>query len=519
MKIKGTGFLARWTAVLLSVALLLPSCAFAMDGAVYEIFVASFYDSDGDGVGDLRGVREKLDYVHELGAENLWLMPISPSPSYHKYDVTDYLTIAPEYGTMDDFDALAAACEERGMGLVIDLVINHSSNLHPWFVSATQSLNIEPCGQEICATLPECREHNQYCRYYHFTKDGTGHTIPAADDWTYEGAFGYHMPDFNLDEPLVRQEIKSIMTYWLTHGATGFRLDAVLHYYGENVTQNTAFMVWLNDTGKAIDPDCFFVAEAWKDGGTILKLYESGIDSFFNFPMSDATGTIISQLRKSEGYAIAAKAAQWQADVRAVNPAAIDAPFLSNHDMGRSAGVLVQLQPRMKLAASIYLLMGGTPYIYYGEELGMTGSGIDENKRLPMLWSATDPVGICNPPADADQAQKLTVGADEQADDEASLLSHYRNVLAVRNACPVIASGTMTAIDTGNKTVMALRFEDENSCVEVYHNLSKKIAAEFSVSSEATYIASFEGHSDTKTILDEHTLTLPIESSVILKTR
>lgn len=503
---------------MLSIALL-PSCAFAMDGAVYEIFVASFYDSDGDGMGDLNGVTQKLDYVQELGAQNLWLMPINPSPSYHKYDVTDYLAIAPEYGTMADFDALAAACEERGMGLLIDLVINHSSHLHPWFVSATQSLSIEPCGQEICATVPACREHNQYCRYYHFTQDGTGHSIPAADGWTYEGAFGYHMPDLNLDEPLVRHEIQSIMIYWLGHGATGFRLDAVLHYYGENVMQNTEFMTWLTDTGKAIDPDCFFVAEAWKDGGTILKLYESGIDSFFGFPMGDATGEIIGRLRKSEGYALATKAAQWQADVRAVNADAIDAPFLTNHDMGRSAGVLVQQLPRMKLAASIYLLMGGTPYIYYGEELGMTGSGIDENKRLPMLWSADDPIGICNPPASADQAQKLTIGADAQATDGASLLSHYRNVLAVRNANPVIGSGTMTAIDTGNKAVMALRFEDEKSCVEVYHNLSKKIAAEFLVSSEATYIASFEGHRDIKTILDEQTLTLPIESSVILKIR
>ncbi|HSK68621.1 MAG TPA: alpha-amylase family glycosyl hydrolase [Candidatus Limnocylindria bacterium] len=448
--------------------LLSPLNGFALTGAVYEVFVRSFFDADGDGLGDLRGVTEKLPYIQSLGVSGIWLMPIHPSPSYHKYDVLDYKAVDTQYGTLEDFDALAVASDKAGLSLILDLVVNHTSSEHPWFLSALGSLAADPCGREPCAMETPCRAHNPYTGYYSFSRDGRGHPAPGAPGWTYEGQFGSHMPDLNLDNPLVRREIADVMAFWLGRGADGFRLDAVLHYYEASPRQNAAFLAWLNAEAKRIKPSAYIVAEAWTDASLILSYYGSGIDSLFDFPLANAGGILVKSVLMGTGASLARRNAEWSNAVRAAHPGAKNAPFIANHDMGRAAGMLRLDTQKGKVAAAAYLLLPGVPFIYYGEELGMTGSGIDENKRLPMLWSALEGTpGMAQPPPEASQRQRLGEGVAEQEGDPDSLLHFYRGMLRVRAGIEGALEGEATAVDYGDPAVMAIRYGQGKGAVTV----------------------------------------------------
>ncbi|MDO4567271.1 MAG: alpha-amylase family glycosyl hydrolase, partial [Oscillospiraceae bacterium] len=234
----------------------------------YEIFVYSFHDSDGDRIGDINGLTEKLDYVAALGANGIWLMPIMPSPSYHKYDVTDYYGIDPQYGTLEDFRAFLDAAHGRGIDVIIDLVVNHTSNEHPWFQSAKQG------------------EDSPYRDYYVWGGEARSGYSRAGDSY-YESRFVSTMPDLNLDSEAVRGEITDIMRFWLEDvGVDGFRLDAVTSYYTGVEQKNIDFLTWLGETARGISPDCYIVGEAWEDLYTIADYAGAGIDSFFTFPVS-----------------------------------------------------------------------------------------------------------------------------------------------------------------------------------------------------------------------------------------
>ncbi|MBR1584309.1 MAG: alpha-amylase [Clostridia bacterium] len=461
----------RWLILLLT-AVLLPGCGVAQEkretGIVYEIFVGSFADSDGDGVGDLKGIESKLDYIASLGADSIWLTPIHPSPSYHHYDVMDYYAVAPEFGTLEDFDALAAACAEKGIGIILDLVVNHTSSEHPWFLSA-------------CDDLKAGRTDGLQDDFI-FSQSSGQHPVPGTEDWYYEGAFGSHMPDLNLDCPGVRQEIASIIAFWQDHGVKGFRLDATTSYYTGNTARNTAFLQFITESAKAGDPDCYVVGEAWTNENTILEMYQSGIDSLFNFPASAAEGVIVKAASKGKGANVADKLAAWNEKIKAVSPAALDAPFLSNHDQARSRGMLGSNPKQMKAAAMLYLLLPGRPFVYYGEEIGMSGSGRDENKRLPMLWSGADETQNCLPPAEADQAQRLTDGVDAQEGDPDSLLNWYRQLGRIREMNPALIGGRMRAIETDNAALCAYTVASDGVSLAVLINTSLKENAEIDAS-------------------------------------
>lgn len=460
-------------AALAAMLLALPMGAFAAEGAVYEVFVASFYDGNGDGIGDLAGLTEKIPYVAGLGVGGIWMMPISPSPSYHKYDVTDYMAVDPAYGTLEDFDALVEACHASGLSVILDLVINHTSREHPWFASACASIGVEPCGQETCACKPLCREHNPYVNYYTFTHDSSMHAV-SGTDWYYLGNFGDHMPDLNLENPDVRGEIADILEFWLKRGADGFRLDAVTSYCEGNTAKNVQVLAWLRETVKRIEPDAYLVGEAWTDEASILSLYASGVDSLFAFPFAGPTGKLVADLRNEDGAGYARALEAWYSAVEKANPEAKNAPFLSNHDMARMAGTLRFDAQAEKLAAAAYLLLPGMPYLYYGEELGMSGSGADENKRLPMLWSAMNDDGTCLPPANADQSQRQKQGVAEQDAQADSLLNCYREILHLRNALPVFQHGAVQAADLGQDALCGYILSDEHMRVLVAHNFSRE---------------------------------------------
>ena len=458
-------FFQRLLCFLLTCVALLASAvaAQAEGGAVYEIFVGSFADSNGDGVGDLKGIEDKLSYIASLNVDYIWLTPIHPSPSYHHYDVLDYYAVAPEFGTLADFDSLVSACADRGIGIILDLVVNHTSSQHPWFLQA-------------CEDVKAGRE-DSLKDYFNFSQGSGQHLVPGSQDWYYEGAFGGHMPDLNLDCADVKQEIASIIAFWQGHGVKGFRLDATTSYYSGDTERNAGFLRFITETAKAGDPGCYVVGEAWANGNTVLSLYASGIDSLFNFPAADAEGTFIKAALKGTGEKAAQSLASWNERVKAASPSSLDAPFLSNHDIARSRGMLRSDLKKMKAAAMLYLLMPGRPFIYYGEEIGMSGSGRDENKRLPMLWSAEGDAYSCLPPPDADQEQRLAEGVDAQAADGESLLSMYRRLTALRALAPELERGVMTALPTGEDSLCAFTVTDGTTVAVIVNTSSKQDAA------------------------------------------
>ena len=216
----------------------------------YEIFVYSYCDSDGDGVGDLNGITSKLDYLQELGVGGIWLTPIHPATTYHKYDVMDYYDIDPQFGTLEDFDNFMAACRERGISVILDLVLNHSSSMHPWFQEAKTYLeSLEPGQEPDTSVCP-------YVDFYHFTQnppDPTYYPL-TGEQWYYEGGFWSEMPDLNLDSPELRAEIRNIMGFWMERGVSGFRLDAAKEYVSGNTQKNVEILKFITDTAKELNP-------------------------------------------------------------------------------------------------------------------------------------------------------------------------------------------------------------------------------------------------------------------------
>lgn len=433
----------------------------------YEIFVASYYDSDGDGCGDLRGVEEKLDYIADLGCNGIWLMPIMSAPSYHKYDTSDYLNVDPSYGTNEDFRSLADACHKKGIRIIIDMVINHSSNEHPWFISACDYLRSLPAGEE--PDTAEC----PYLDYYHFSREkiNASYCEVPDSDWYYEAVFYYTQPDLNLDNPAVEKELYDVADAWIDMGCDGFRMDAVMHFDEADTAGNVAFLHDYYEHCLAKDPDFYMVSEVWASEKDIASYYESRTPSFFNFDAADAEGKLIRAGRgKLSAEKFVRACTEYQDTFGAANPDYIDAPFITNHDMGRVANALRSDETDLKMTAGLLLSMNGSPFIYYGEEIGMKSKGNkDENKRLHMNWSETDPTGICRDPegADTDIEQPLPA-ADEQMKDEGSLYSYYKEALRIRNTYPEIARGTITveeALTDGDAAVITKTWNDRSIAI------------------------------------------------------
>ena len=438
----------------------------------YEIFVYSFCDSDGDGIGDLNGIRSKLDYIEDLGFDAIWLTPVHPSSTYHKYDVDDYYAIDPAFGTMEDYEALLKECHERrGIRVYMDLVLNHTSEDNAWFKAASDYLHELSSGAE--PDVSECK----YFDYYNFSRESSGGYAPLdGTDWYYEARFWSEMPDLNLSSEAVRGEIRDILAFWLGKGVDGFRLDAVTYYIYADPEANVEFLRFLTEAGRSIRPDCYFVGEAWTDRNTIAQLYASGIDSLFDFPFSGNEGfiaNIINGTYKASDYVKGMLLAQEA--YSSANPDYVDAPFYTNHDMGRSAGYYAADDgPVTKMAYAMSLFMTGNSFVYYGEEIGMKGAGKDENKRAPMYWSDDpDDPDMCAGPPDMDEFPMKFSSAAEQMKDNLSLLTWFREVIRVRNAFPAIARGTTEGVDSlsdGNVAAF-MRRDPENGDLLIVMNL------------------------------------------------
>lgn len=452
----------------------------------YEVFVYSFYDGNGDGIGDFKGLTEKLDYINDgdestdtdLGCNGIWLMPAMPSTTYHKYDVIDYFSIDPEYGAMEDFEEFMAACEERDIHVLLDLVMNHSSSGHEWFTAACDYLRTLGDGEPDPAECP-------YVDYYFFTKEKVNNSYyrVSGTDWYYEGSFWSEMPDLNLMNDGVRDEFAQIIAFWLEKGVAGFRIDAAIEFVSGNTTANVEILSWLNETVKDLKEDAYIVAEVWTDIGTYEKYYESGIDSVFNFAFAEQDGIIGNALNRSSGsgaLSYGKATAALEERFSAFNPDYIDAPFYTNHDLGRSAGYYSGdgSTEKTKMAQAMNLMMTGNVFLYYGEELGMKGAGRDENKRAPMYWMEdSSGVGMCRGPIDMDTVKMKFPSLEVQEADGDSVYHFVKEAIGLRNRYPAILRGSVTCIEElSDENVCVIRKEYEGQEILLLWNLGEASA-------------------------------------------
>ena len=486
----------------------------------YEIFVYSFFDSDGDCVGDLQGVIEKLDYVEYMGFNGIWFMPIMPSPSYHKYDVTDYCAIDEVYGTMEDFELLVEECHNRGINVVIDFVINHSSSEHPWFTEACEYLATLEEGQE--PDLVEC----PYVEYYHFSREqelSTYYKVPGSNEWYYEGSFWSGMPDLNMQSEALRAEIETIAKFWIDKGVDGFRMDAVKYIERGNVEENNEVVNWLYNVCTKENPDFYMVSEVWEPIGIFAEYYGSQTPSMFNFDAGQQQGQIF---KAAKGYMSAGDfidlMISYDDRFSAQNPNYIDALFLTNHDMGRVAEACVNNEKNMKMSAGLMMMMNGNPFVYYGEEIGMNSmSDIDENKRLPMFWSDVVLAGTTDGPPNCNLNIKSAFEAvDEQLKDGHSLLNYYRHAIRLRNENPEIARGEIKKIDslcTDTYGVMTKTYEGSTIAIAI-NNTDEEVQIPIGDSELAEMgIRGYLTLAGEVITLKDGVLTMPAKSICILK--
>ena len=435
----------------------------------YEVFVRSFYDSNGDGIGDLRGLTQKLDYIEDLGARCVWLMPVAESPSYHGYDASDYYRIDPDYGTNADFKAFAAAAHKRGIAVLVDMVLNHLSSDHPFFRDAlggpaaphrswfrwstAKPSELGPWGQEVW------------------------HRSPTRDEYYY-GVFWSGMPDLDYDTPAVREEAKRIATFWLTEmGADGFRLDAVpyLVEQGSNQIGTAGTHAFLREYAahiKSVAPNAFTVGEVWDGLDRMLPYYPDQLETYFAFDLADS---LVSAVKNGSAAWLMARADRFQREV----PDGRWATFVRNHDQTRTltalGGASVAASPqavaRVKLALTMLLTLPGHPFVYYGEEIGMTGDKPDERLRTPMQWDATSNAGFTRgAPWETLQGDWATTNVAAQQADASSLLSATRALIRLRRSNAALASSSFVPLTAGPGLAAYLR-RDGDRAVLVVANL------------------------------------------------
>jgi len=420
----------------------------------YEIFVRSFKDSDGDGIGDLQGVIDELDYLEDLGIGGIWLMPINASPSDHGYDVTDYFQVNPDYGTLVDAQRLVQEAHKRDIKVIMDLVINHTGTGHDWFRRSAG-------GEQLFEDF-----------YIWADKPGKDKGPWGQDVWHrhpngkyYFGIFYKGMPDLNWNSEKLNQEIDEVIRFWLQDvGMDGYRLDAIKHLIEEgSVMEHTpATHQWLQGFYKKVKeykPEAFTIGEVWTTTDLIVPYVGDEMDTAFDF---DLAGAMIQGVRNGRADLIKAQ----QTRVDRLYPPGQFGRFLSNHDQNRVAHDLRGNKEDLKLAASLLLTGTGVPFLYYGEEIGLEGHGPHEDIRRPMHWTQEGGFSPTKPWMPYGEGVS-TLNVETQAGEEGSLYNHYKALINLRKGSPALQRGALYPVNTGNSQVYAFirSYEEENLLV------------------------------------------------------
>ena len=434
----------------------------------YEVFVRSFADSNGDGVGDLRGLSGRLDHLNDgdpstttdLGITGLWLMPTFPSPSYHGYDVTDYRGVNLDYGSLADLRALVAAAHERGIAVLLDLPLNHTSSKHPWFAASEKG------------KVP-------YTDWYVWSDS------PQGSNWQRDGkrffyaAFGADLPDLNLTNPAVTAEVTADASFWLTDvGVDGFRLDAAKYLIedGSKLENTPETHAWWKTFRGAIEqgsPGALLLGEVWDTPQNSSSYVPDDLDLTFDFALAS---TEVFAVQSGDGGSVDRALAKI---TTLYPPLGGFGAFLTNHDQDRVASQLSGDQAELRVAADLLLTGPGVPFIYYGEEIGMTGRKPDERIRTPMRWDGSSPAAgfSAHDPWEAMSDDPATTNVAAESADPASLLSHYRDLIRLRAAHPALAQGAFIPVTSDvSGVVVALRSSPIETAL-VLTNVSAEAAA------------------------------------------
>jgi glycosidase len=440
----------------------------------YEVFVRSFADSDGDGIGDLRGLTAHLDALNDgdpattsdLGITGIWLMPIAASPSYHGYDVSDERAVNPDYGALADLKALVAAAHARGIAVISDLVLNHTSSANPWFT--------------------ESRAGTGHRDWYIWSPTNPGYGGPdgqpvwhRAGNRYYYGLFGPDLPDLNLTNPAVTAEMTDVARFWLSEaGLDGFRLDAIKHLVedGQAQAHTPETHAWLQAFRDAVHetaPNALLVGEVYDVSVAVARYVPEDVDLAFDFDRAQAT---VDSLVRGDGSALTGALTE---DARQFGPDET-AGFLTNHDQTRIASRLDGNPAALKLAAGLLLTGGGTPFVYYGEEIGLPGEKPDENIRTPLPWTGDGPAAGFSTatPWEPLEPGWETRNVATEAADPASLLSTYRDLIRLRAAHTSLADGPTSPLDSSDpKAVAYLRTESRDRTAIVANVSTAPVAA------------------------------------------
>ncbi|PWC42107.1 alpha-amylase family protein [Azospirillum sp. TSO22-1] len=485
------------------------------NAVVYCLNLSTFMDADGDGVGDFKGLMRRLDYLHGLGITAIWLMPFQPSPGRdHGYDVSDYYNVDPRYGTLGDFVEFTHAAKSRGIRVIIDLVVNHTSDQHPWFQEARRD--------------PKSRHRDWYVWSDRKPANaGTGMVFPGVQKttWTHDKlakAYYFHrfyefQPDLNTSHPEVHAEILKIMGFWIELGVAGFRMDAVpfiISGKGPEVDRPVEHFDMLRSFREFVQwrqGDAVLLAEANILPQDDLKYFGDDGDRMhmcFNFQVNQ---TLFYALASADTRPLAKAlnateprpaTAQWglflrnhdeldlgrltEKQRRTVFAAFGPDPCMQLYDRGirrRLAPMLDGDRRRMELAYSLLFTLPGTPVLRYGDEIGM-GDDLSlperECARTPMQWS-TEPNGGFTK-AKTPEVPVISGGpygferinAAIQRRNPESLLNWMERIIRMRKECPEIGWGRFAVIDAGDPGVLALRYDWRNNAVLVVHNLKDK---------------------------------------------
>ena len=439
------------------------------NGVMYEIFVRSFYDSDGDGIGDLNGITEKLDYLNDgnpktnsdLGIKTIWLMPIFDSPSYHGYDVTNYFKINPDYGTNEDFRNLLKEAHKRGIKIITDIALNHCSSQHRFFKDAYGNLK------------------SKYSNWFYFTN--SSHT--KADNWEFrtnkkdKDMLDPPMPAWNVNNPEVAQYLFRAAKYWLdpnndgdfSDGIDGFRCDYVKgppKEFWQNFRQEV----------KAINPNILLLAEDWEGLDSISKDFDNEFDMAFDFPFQGSLMEAVSEGNSRDFIHLISS------EKDALPKNAVMNRFVNNHDMNRISSVLKPEQ--VKLAFVALLTFPDMPMLYYGDEIGMKGikDPYDEGIRRPMEWTSLNSSKGTTKWYPAWSNKKDGISVEEESKNPESLFHFVKKLIALRNKHNVFETGKVefnnVIINSGEdaedyKRAISYTVSNKNENYVVIENLYK----------------------------------------------
>ena len=508
------------------------------ESVVYQIYPRSFMDSNGDGIGDIKGITSKLDYLKELGIDVIWLSPVYQSPNDDNgYDISDYQAIMQEFGNMEDFDEMLAAAHERGIKIMMDLVVNHTSDEHRWFVESRKSKNNPYRDYYIWRDAKDGREPNNWGSCF----GGSAWQYDETTDMYFLHLFSKKQPDLNWDNKVVRREVFDMMTWWLEKGVDGFRMDvismiskvpglpdgpkdkdALYGDFGPSVINGPHVHDYLKEMRKEVLSKFETITVGETSGVTVEEAVkyaaddESELNMVFQFEQNDLDGGEHGKWNLNKIYLPDLKAVlnRWQTYLEGK---AWNSLYWSNHDQPRIVSRLgndteAYRELSAKMLATCLHMMKGTPYIYQGEELGMTNvpfASMDEfrdiesinayreytengiiapedmmkylnyksrdNARTPMQWSDEENGGFTKgTPWIKINPNYTTINAREQMEREDSVFHYYQKLISLRKKEPVIVYGTFALLMPEDEDIFMYTRTYEQEKLLVICNFSQK---------------------------------------------